>query len=157
MLRALGSGWKISSIVSAQSGNYFSVTTGTDVALTAAANQRANLILPSWEGPNLIQYLNPAAFKAPATGTYGNLGVNSIRGPGMLQFDMGVSRLFTVHERKTLEFRWEVFNVLNRLNPSNPGTAINVGTFGKIQSDINASIGTTGDPRVMQAALKFSF
>ena len=69
---------------------------------------------------------NPAAFKAPATGTYGNLGVNSIRGPGMLQFDMGVSRLFTVHERKTLEFRWEVFNVLNRLNPSNPGTAINV-------------------------------
>ena len=82
-------------------------------------------------------------------GTYGNLGINQFEGPGILQFDLGVSRLFPVRERQRIEFRAEAFNALNRLNASNPTATLNSANFGKILS--------AADPRIMQVALKFVF
>ena len=61
-------------------------------------------------------------------------------------------------EGQTLEFRWEVFNVPNRLNPAPPANlALSSGSFGQITSDINGSSVQTGDPRIMQFALKYVF
>ncbi|HEX4273807.1 MAG TPA: carboxypeptidase regulatory-like domain-containing protein [Bryobacteraceae bacterium] len=142
--------WQFSTIVSAQSGNFFNVTTGVDNALTGQSNQRPNLIgnaIPADQ--NVNQWLLPAAFQSAPAGTYGNLGINRFEGPGSLQFDMGLSRLFPIREQKKIELRGEAFNVLNRLNPSNPTSALNSANFGKILA--------ASDPRIIQLALKLVF
>jgi hypothetical protein len=94
-------------------------------------------------------YLNPAAFALPATGTFGNLGVGSIEGPGSFAFDAAISRTFQVGEGKRLEFRAEAFNVTNSLRMNDPDTNFNSGTFGQVLS--------AQDPRIMQFALKYFF
>ena len=103
--------------------------------------------------------MNPAAFAAPAPGTYGNLGAANILGPGMFQLDMAVTRTFAVGEGKTLQLRGEAFNLPNHMNPGDPVTTLNsAGTFGKIQTDISGTSGLSlGDPRILQFALKYVF
>jgi hypothetical protein len=149
-LSILAAEWKLSTIVSAQSGSFINVSTGVDNALTGQSNQRPNVIgnaIPSVQ--NVNQWLLASAFSSPLAGTYGNLGINQFVGPGILQFDVGVSRLFAVRERQRLEFRAEAFNALNRLNASNPTATLNSANFGKILA--------AADPRIMQVALKFVF
>src|SRR5678815_3027247 len=68
--------------------------------------------------------LNQAAFTPPPFAlsgqppifTQGTLGRNSLRGPGAWQLDVGLHRRFNLTERMNLEFRYEVFNVLNHPN-----------------------------------------
>jgi len=92
--------------------------------------------------------LNPAAFVSPAAGTYSTLRPNAFVGPSRLQNDLAVSKTFKVAER-TLQFRWEVFNVLNHASFNNPVSALNSTNFGRIL--------TASDPRIMQFALKYDF
>ena len=151
VVRALASGWQISGIVRLQSGPPLSVTSGLDQALTGAAAQRTNQVLadPYPANKSTDLWLNPLAFAQPLLGTYGNLGIANIRGPGVIQVDMGLTRTFRIYEAHSLQFRWEAFNLPNHMNPSNPTTAFNSPTFGKILA--------AGDPRIMQAALKYTF
>jgi hypothetical protein len=104
-------------------------------------------------------WLNPAAFAAPAAGTYGNVALQSVRGPGMFQLDMALSRTFPIAEGKAMQLRAESFNLPNHMNPGPPNLTLNSsGSFGKIQSDISGTSGLSdGDPRIMQFALKFIF
>jgi hypothetical protein len=142
--------WQFSAIVSAQSGNFFNVTTGVDNALTGQTNQRPNLIgsaIPAEQ--NVDHWLSSAAFQSSAAGAYGNLGINRFEGPGSLQFDMGLSRIFAVREQQKLELRAEAFNLLNRLNASNPTATLNSANFGRILA--------ASDPRIVQLAMKFVF
>jgi hypothetical protein len=149
-LRIAASDWRIGAIVSAQSGSPINVTTGVDNALTGQSNQRPNLIgNPIPQNQNVSQWLLGSAFQAAPAGQYGNLGINRFVGPGILTFDTSVSRIFRIRERKSLEFRGEAFNVLNRLNANNPTSALNSATFGKVLS--------AADPRIMQVALKLAF
>ena len=122
-----------------------------DNAQTGVGGQRANQVLASPYAPNrsIAQYLNPAAFTAPANGTYANMGERNIKGPGSIKIDMGVTRTFQLRENHSLEFRAEAFNIPNHLNPGNPDTAITSSNFGRILS--------AGDPRIMQLALKYVF
>src|SRR5262249_14364762 len=55
--------------------------------------------------------------------TFGNMGRNSLRGPGFVNWDASVSKIWTVHEKLKLQFRGEVFNLLNHPNfsPSSVG------------------------------------
>jgi hypothetical protein len=142
--------WQISPLVRFQTGNRSSVTTGVDNALTGLGGQRAVQILDNPYGDGTENnYLNRAAFTTPATGTYSTLGTFTIVNPSILQNDISISRTFTVQKTKTVQFRWEVFNVLNHVNFNAPITALNNANFGKIQ--------TAGDPRIMQFAMKFNF
>jgi hypothetical protein len=158
LLGTLFSDWQISPLVRWQTGSRSSVTTGVDNALNgtppAPANfgggQRAVQVLedPYGDGtPN--NYLNRAAFTSPAPGTYSTLPPFSIVNPSSLQNDIAVSRNFKVGGNQSLQFRWEIFNVLNHANFNGPVTALNSPSFGRIQS--------AGDPRIMQFALKFRF
>jgi hypothetical protein len=158
-LNMLAGGWQLSTIVRYQSGNYSTITTGVDNALTGIGSQRPNQILadPYAANPVVTNYLNRAAFASPATGTLGFLAPLNILNPSMVQVDMGLSRVFRIREGHNLQFRWEAFNVPNRLNPAAPNTTLSSGTFGQISSDINGSSSQTGDPRIMQFALKYTF
>ena len=71
-------------------------------------------------------FLNPAAFGVPAAGTFGNLTRNALKGPGFQQFDLILNKRFRFSESKSLEFRTEIFNILNHANFSNPASTLNV-------------------------------
>lgn len=150
-LQALAGGWQISSIVRLLSGQYVSLSSGDDYARTNTEDQRPDQILASPYAANksASQWLNPAAFSAPAVGTYGNMGAQNILGPGSFRVDLGVTRKFAIRENQTLEFRAEVFNLPNRVNLGNPVTSLASPNFGRILS--------ADDPRIMQLALKYVF
>jgi hypothetical protein len=105
-----------------------------------------------------LSWLNTAAFAAPAAGTFGNLGVGAILGPGFWEWDQAVSREFRIREGQTLNLRVETFNLTNSLRPGNPGTTIgSVNTFGVITADATPPSPTTAPARVLQFAVKFVF
>jgi len=150
-LRLLGSGWQVSGILKMQSGTSVTITTGFDNTLTGTNdNGRALQVLldPYLPNRNRDGWLNPAAFARPPSGVYGN-AANSIRGPGFIQLDMGLTRRFKIREGQSVEFRAEAFNLPNHVNPNNPSIVLNSATFGKSTSAY--------DPRIMQLALKYVF
>jgi hypothetical protein len=105
--------------------------------------------------------LNTAAFSTAAQmtpGTFGNLGVGAILGPGFWEWDEAVSRQFQIREGQRLELRFEGFNVTNSLRPGNPGTTVSSATtFGIITTDATPPSPTTAPARVMQFAMKYVF
>jgi len=127
------------------------VTTGVDNALTGMGGQRAVQVLddPYVNGDNPTAYLNRAAFTSPATGTYSSLAPFTIVNPSSFQNDFALTRTFNITNAHSIQFRWEVFNLINHVNFNAPITALNSASFGQIQ--------TAGDPRIMQFALKFAF
>jgi hypothetical protein len=133
------------------SGQYFDVTAGTDRALTGTGGQKGNQVRGDIfvSNKSASQWLNPTAFEIPVNGTYGAMGGMSIRGPKSIQIDMGLTRTFPIREGHSLQFRMEAFNVPNLVNLRNPVGSLNSVNFGKILD--------AGDPRIMQAALKYSF
>lgn len=149
--QTLAGGWQISSIVRFLTGQYATLSSGDDYARSGTDDQRPNQVLasPYTANKTAAQWLNPAAFSAPAVGTYGNMGAANILGPGTFRLDMGVTRKFAIRENQTLEFRAEVFNLPNRVNLSNPELNFASANFGRILS--------AGDPRIMQMALKYVF
>jgi hypothetical protein len=150
-LAAIASGWRISGIVNARSGDWLSITTSQDIAGIGITGQRVNQLSDHVYGDNtLARYLDRAAFAFPDPGTLGNSRANSLKGPGFWSVDMGVSRLLSVAQNHTLEFRVEAFNLLNNFNWGNPTTNFDSGQFGRINA-------MAGDPRIMQFAVKYEF
>jgi hypothetical protein len=163
----LASGWKLSGIYRAMSAPWVTVGMASDASLTGIFNSTQNVrpnatgVAPLCPNPGPSCWLNPAAFVAPAPGTFGNVGRSSVQAPAFWQFDTAVSRDFKIREGYTLEFRAEAFNVTNSrragvaypsLQAGASGLNLTLGsgpTFGKITSSL--------DPRIMQLAMKFVF
>src|SRR5438132_1912327 len=159
--RHLFSGWQLSGILKLMSGTSFRVSSGIDTALTGTSdNGRANQILGDAYLPNKNKdgWLNINAFAVPTQATgicstvtlscgYGNAA--QLRGPGLINLDLGLTRRVQIREAQSLEFRAEAFNAPNHVNPFNPSTALNSQSFGKSTA--------AADPRIMQLALKFVF
>ena len=70
------------------------------------------------------QWINPAAFATPQPGTFGNLGRDALSGPATRQLDLTLDKRFPLHEKTNMEFRAEVYNILNRANFQAPGGGI---------------------------------
>lgn len=64
--------------------------------------------------------INPAAFSIPAPGTFGNSSRNSLTGPKLAQFDLTLSKKFSLTEKVNMEFRSEIYNLFNKANFANP-------------------------------------
>jgi hypothetical protein len=153
--------WQISPIISLFTGNPIQVTDGKDISLSGQGLDRPTVVLPDqvYGSPKAVSaYLNPAAFQCAGSnaactvfsGQFGNLGRNSLYGPGQRNFDIAVSRQFRFHERFKMEFRSDFFNILNHGNWSGIGTTVSSGTtFGQVTS--------FGSPRLIQLAMKFYF
>jgi hypothetical protein len=149
-VRMLAGGWQVSGIVRLTTGQYLSITSGVDQALTGQGGQLASQILGDPYGDkSMDHYLNPKAFTQPLLGTYSTMRPSNVLGPGMITINMGLTRTFKVREKQTVQFRVESFNLPNHVNPGTPITAINNTNFGRIL--------TANDPRIMQMALKYVF
>jgi hypothetical protein len=94
-------------------------------------------------------WLNPLAFAQPALGTYGNSIRNAYDGPGRQVVDLSLVRSFRFGNSHRLEARVEAFNAFNWFLLENPNTTFSAATFGRITA--------SGDPRIMQFAVKYDF
>ena len=77
-------------------------------------------------------WFNPAAFSTPAAFTFGNVGRNTVYGPGMQTLDLALARAFNLTERAKFQFRAEFFNALNQVNLGTPDRFVNTPQFGTI-------------------------
>ncbi len=125
----LAGGWTLSGIQTIQSGFPFTPQLGYNPSNNGDSR---NPVRPSWnpafsgsviEGaPN--QYFNPNAFVAPPSGTYGNVGRNTLIGPGSVDTDLALLKAVTLSERVRLQFRAEAFNIFNRANFGTPNAVV---------------------------------
>jgi hypothetical protein len=124
------------------------------------ASQRPDVVpsvsaIPSNQTPD--QWLNIGAFAVPARGAWGNVARNTLRGPGLVQVDLALQKQLIINGARTFEFRWEAFNVFNRMNLANPGTNISSpAQFGRITGPLNNGYGT-GTARQMQFMFRVNF
>jgi hypothetical protein len=162
VLNQVVGGWQISTITTLQSGGVLNTSSwdsgGTNFVSNATrlnCNSGVDPVLPN---NNQNGWFNPAAFSNPVAGTFGNCGRNTLRGPWMGNEDISIVKYFRMGEKRTLEFRTEMFNAPNHVeltgggqlswgNGSNPTPSA---TFGRIT-------GTATPMRQIQLALKLNF
>ncbi len=161
-------GWRLGGILNARSGVPINVTiarpdniTVNGVTVTnipggnSRGTQRPDLVPgvdPYFEDGG-IRWLNPAAFATPQPGTFGNLPRNLLRGPAFAQLDLMASKDFRFAKSQGLQFRVEMFNLLNHLNYENPAATLpngapgvpfsdaQAGTFGYMLGPLNRTVG----------------
>ncbi|HUS08123.1 MAG TPA: carboxypeptidase-like regulatory domain-containing protein, partial [Bryobacteraceae bacterium] len=123
VLGAIAGGWQISNILSWQSGFPITVTTGKDQSNLGVTFDRPNA---TGIDPNSIanrttgMFFNTGAFRPNDFGTFGNVGRNTLIGPGIFNWDASILKNFTTFESQYLQFRFEAFNAANHPNWSNP-------------------------------------
>jgi hypothetical protein len=145
-------GWQINSLVIMQTGLPFTV--GHAGANTGGAGgSRANFVrdatLPS-DQRTLQRWFDPTAFAAPAIYTFGNLGRNTLFGPGRWNIDASLFKDFAIKEELKLQFRAEAFNLFNHPQFGQPNATAGTAAAGTITS-------TVGNPRQLQLALRLQF
>jgi hypothetical protein len=184
----VGKGWRLSTIYTAISGRPFSVLVGggTD---HSGQGLSGSALRAAWDGTpihyntrNPNQYfdetltmdtqLDPCGrsggglplspFYIPCNGTVGNSTRNQLRGPGLSQWDASLIKDTKITERVSVQFRWEVYNLLNRANFYGiPNNTLNGGDLGAITKTPDVAVGNPvvaqGGPRNMNFALKFIF
>ena len=150
--------WQVAGVAILQSGTPISILDTSGAALYGTANSRASwspgATITTAQGSGrtqdrLNQYFNTAAF-VRAGNFFGDTARNILRGPIQRNADLSINKKFTLTERVNLEWRNEFFNVLNIANFANPGGSITAASYGVIRN-------TTGNPRVVQFALKLAF
>ncbi len=131
--------WQVSTIYQVQTGFPFTISVFGDTAnagtILGENPVRANATGQPVFGPGTRtanEWFNPLAFSAPAPYTFGNLGRNTVYGPGMQTLDFAVGRSFAVTEAPRLQLRLEAFNGLNKVNLGTPNRFVNTAQFGTI-------------------------
>jgi Carboxypeptidase regulatory-like domain/TonB dependent receptor len=168
LLEAVVGHWQFSTIFTGETGNYSTVTTTADVALSGIGNQRPEQVLPNIYTNTYSTtgvYLNKAAFCVPTVavpcpngftvGTYSTMPPLNVLNPSYIEADTALVRSFPIRETQSLQFRWEIFNLPNHTNLLAPVTSYNSSAFGTFAS---APAGQTpNQARIMQFALKYNF
>jgi len=160
---ALVSGWSVNSIVTIQSGFPFTPQLSYNPSNNGdTRNPVRPFVNPAFSGPVILgkpsQWFNPDAFLAPPAGSgfYGNLDRDTLIGPGLATWDFSAFKTTNISERLALQFRAEIFNLLNRANLNTPNlitfTSSTTGT--KTSGTAGAIISTSTTSRQVQFGLK---
>ena len=147
----LAGGWQISTVFVAHTGLPFTATASSSSLNSPNSGQFADCLSTPQVIGNILQWYDKSAFAAPASGRFGTCGTNSLRGPGLINADLGVERKFKFSEKVGLTFRGEMFNISNTPHHSNPVNSVSSGTF--MQA---TGIVSTGREGVEQRALRFA-
>jgi hypothetical protein len=149
--RLVAGGWQIGSIITLQTGFPLTLTSGRDQSNTANGVDRPNTngqesrIARGRQDPE--RFFNTQAFSLQPFGSYGNVGRNSVIGPGIINFDFSTIKDFPVTDRFRVQFRFEAFNAPNHPNWGLPDGYVSSPNFGKVRS-------TRTDMRDLQFGLK---
>jgi hypothetical protein len=156
------SGWSVNSIVTLQGGFPFSPQLSYNPSGNGdTRNPVRPFVNPNFSGPIILgkpaQWFNPNAFLAPTNvpanlGFYGNVGRDTLIGPGLATWDFSTLKDTRIRERLTLQFRAEIFNLLDRANFNLPNAV--VFTPSGVSPTAGAITSTSTTSRQVQFGLK---
>jgi hypothetical protein len=170
VLSAVLGGWQLNNILSLRSGTPFTVTTST-TPLDAAGSINQN---PADQVKDDVEifggigrgnsWFDPFAFAVVSEPRFGNSGFNSMRGPGRIQWDMGLFRQINLGGQRNLQLRVEAFNVTNTPHFGNPGanrSSLQLNPDGTIRNlngytEITSTSGSKSE-RQVRLGIRFGF
>src|SRR5262245_62653665 len=164
--RALLKGWQLNNVTTLQSGQPFTVRLGFNRSgnlntTSFSMNERPDLkpgfsSNPVLGGPD--RYWDINAFALPAAGTRGNLGRNTLTGPGLVNVDLSMIKSFPLAAQRSIQARIEIFNLFNRANFAVPSGRI---AFTNAAGDVSPTWGritsTVTTARQVQLGIKYLF
>jgi hypothetical protein len=173
---AVANGWALNGIVTVTSGQPFTARLSAAVSrdLDTTLAERPSLNPGFSQNPNhgisagcpgfaagtpvgnANNWYDPCAFVLPAAGTYGDVGRNSIIGPGLRDLDLALVKTFNLNERTFLSFRAECFNVLNHANFGLPNSSA-LAASGEASPSAGRITYTVTSSRQIQFALRLGF
>ncbi|PYS37820.1 MAG: hypothetical protein DMG14_19960 [Acidobacteria bacterium] len=176
-------GWQMNGILTLADGTPVTITTGFNRSRNGATGQQISDrpdLLPGFSNnpvkgvskgcpgvpadaklgtPDM--YFDPCAFALPEAGFYGNLGRNTVIGPGLANFDFALVKNISFLEAKSVQFRAEAFNVFNHPNFARPGALTEpirlFNPSGERVASAATIRNTLTDSRQIQFGLKFTF
>ena len=173
VLKKILGGWQVSGVTYFQSGVPLTIWRGDDYAgVGDTTAQPWDLVGdPTIANPQFSRgrtvdqnfWFNPAAFKRPADGTWGNAGRNpdGLRGPWFQSWDIALFKNVPMGGARRIQLRLEAFNFINHPNVGNPNTGASGNTIGGVVVDpASADFGrvlTKTSERNVQLGVKFSF
>jgi hypothetical protein len=153
--------WTVSGLLTLSSGTWYTVTDGNANFANSDGQQRPDFV-PGQKatGKPCVPgtFFNTCAFQDPSLGSFGDVSLNSLQGPGNKNFDFALEKIIPIRERLKLELRAEAFNALNHPNflfaapgPQNSNNATVFGTpsFGFVTA--------AQAPRLIQFAAKLHY
>jgi len=163
---ALLGGWGLDGIVTFQKGFPLALSVSNNILSTYAfqGTLRPNVVAGCGKkiGGSVVSrlggkgststYFNTSCFTTPNYFTYGNESRtdNSLRGPGIANWDMSLFKNIPIKEHATFDFRAEAFNLFNRAQFGNPNTSLGNTSFGWVTTQLN-------NPRILQIAGRITF
>jgi len=156
VLEGIVGDWQVNGITTVRDGQPFTPATSVNSANNGGRNA------PNWNPaagtpgftPRITDWFDVAAFSQPVQYTYGNEGRDILRGPGQLNFDASIMKIFHVTklgEGGRIQLRFESFNIFNHPNFAIPSN-VTIGTAG-----VGSITTTTTGNRVLQAGIKVMF
>ncbi len=159
LANALAGGWSINSILTLQDGFPFTPQLSYNPSNTGdTRNPVRPFVNPAFSGPVILgspnQWFNPAAFLAPPnnSGFDGNLGRDTLIGPRLATWDVSFLKDTRIRERLNLQFRAELFNILNHPNFNTPNAIVFTPTGVSPTAGVITSTATTS--RQIQFGIK---
>jgi hypothetical protein len=168
-------GWNLSTITTLQTGQWLTPTinptgpnsydpsqindqSNTDIANRAGASLRPDCVanpIPTNQTAGQFYNINAFTSTPPGAGRFGSCGLGILQGPGMIDVDLGLAKVFQIKERLRLRFEASFTNALNHVNYAPPATNIgNPSTFGVLEAALPQG---SGGNRVGQASLRLDF
>jgi hypothetical protein len=154
-VRKLAAEWQVASVFQAQSGQPFTLGVPFDANLDGNLSDRPSttdgLVFFNGHGSRRVAVASGREDTDFFTLTKeGYVGRNTVRGDGFIDLELAIGKRFALSERHSLDFRAEVFNVMNRANFGLPIRVIGAPAFG-------SAVETAAPARIIQFALKYSF
>ena len=155
-VKGVARGWSLAGITRFASGLPITLSEGDDNALIGA--NAVPVDVPNFTPGNVLAdtnprhgqpYFNVSLFTPEQTGQFGNSRRRFFHGPGLNNFDMTLAKMTKITESKTLELRFEAFNVFNHAQFLNPAGDITSSEFGVITG--------ARDGRILQVGARFAF
>jgi len=157
-IKAVATGWEISSIANFESGNTY---TPYNVTGSSAFDYDGPDLLNTVKNPNIGHFdksfsrqFDTTAFTVPDNYIKGQSSTGGIRGPGQLNVDASLAKDFKLRDRINTNFRADFFNAFNHPRFAGPDANVRDGNFGTISE---GNLATGYNPRQIQLAAKFNF
>jgi Carboxypeptidase regulatory-like domain/TonB dependent receptor len=126
VLSAIAGGWQLNNLVSFRSGRPFSVTASGTSLNSPGSTQMADQVKDDVEILGGVgrgnSYFDPFAFAPVTEARFGNAGFNTLRGPGVAQWDLSLFRQINLSGHRNVQIRLAAFNLTNRPQFNNPGS-----------------------------------
>lgn len=139
LVDAAVSGWMLNTIATFAKGNPFTVLAANSTSMDPMTSYRPNRLCQGRDSlknqnvrTNGGYWIDTSCFETPAANMFGTAGPNILTGPGVNNWDLGLTRQVRLHEAASLELRAEAFNLFNHTQFYNPDYVMTDANFGKV-------------------------